>query len=66
MPDYSPQYCCNGQDCGCMGQPIDPCTCSKECDAALFDNIGLPMDERRKKAGIALYSPNHMIGHTTK
>jgi hypothetical protein len=26
-----PRRCCNGQDCGCMGMPIDPPTCSKEC-----------------------------------
>jgi len=26
-----PQYCCNGSMCGCMGQPIEPVVCSKEC-----------------------------------
>lgn len=23
--------CCNGNDCGCMGQPIEPCICSTKC-----------------------------------
>ncbi len=26
-----PARCCSGRDCGCMGQPIDPVVCSKEC-----------------------------------
>lgn len=26
-----PQTCCNGFDCGCMGQPIEPPFCSNEC-----------------------------------
>lgn len=26
-----PQMCCSGRDCGCMGLPIDPIVCSKEC-----------------------------------
>jgi len=25
------QMCCSGHECGCMGQPIEPCICSKEC-----------------------------------
>jgi len=52
--DYIPVMCCNGQDCGCMGLPIYPCTCSEECNKALFDNIGISFEERRKKAGIKL------------
>lgn len=31
MPDWKPQYCCNGRECGCMGQPIEPPLCSAEC-----------------------------------
>lgn len=23
--------CCDGRECGCMGLPIEPCICSKEC-----------------------------------
>ena len=23
--------CCDGRECGCMGQPIEPCICSTEC-----------------------------------
>ncbi len=26
-----PKMCCSGFECGCMGQPIDPPYCSKEC-----------------------------------
>lgn len=26
-----PVGCCSGRDCGCMGQPIDPPFCSKQC-----------------------------------
>ena len=26
-----PQTCCNGFECGCMGQPVEPPFCSNEC-----------------------------------
>ena len=26
-----PKMCCNGRDCGCLGLPIEPMVCSKEC-----------------------------------
>ena len=26
-----PQRCCDGYQCGCMGQPIEPTVCSGEC-----------------------------------
>jgi hypothetical protein len=26
-----PKMCCSGLDCGCMGMPIDPITCSDKC-----------------------------------
>lgn len=55
VPDYEPEYCCSGWQCGCMGVPIEPCVCSVECSNALFDHIGMPMDERRKVAGIELW-----------
>ena len=31
MPDYEPQGCCDGRECGCMGLPIEPPICSEEC-----------------------------------
>ena len=31
VPDYRPEICCNGRDCGCMGQPINPCICGEKC-----------------------------------
>jgi hypothetical protein len=24
---YEPRYCCGGYDCGCRGQPTEPCWC---------------------------------------
>ena len=53
--DYFPKFCCSGVECGCLGKPIEPCVCSSECDAAVYDFIGLPFDERRQKAGIKKY-----------
>jgi hypothetical protein len=29
LPDYKPEYCCNGRDCACMGLPVDPPWCDK-------------------------------------
>ena len=52
VPDYKPEMCCNGRDCGCMGQPINPCLCSNKCADALFNHIGHSYEERRKLAGI--------------
>lgn len=52
VPDYDPTYCCDGRDCGCMGQPLEPCVCSYECCSAIYDHIGIPYEERRMKAGI--------------
>jgi len=31
---FEPQYCCSGIECGCMGMPVEPCICSKECWAS--------------------------------
>lgn len=53
--DYIPKYCCSGKDCGCQGQPIEPCVCSKECGVALYKGIGKTYEERRINAGILLY-----------
>ena len=52
VPDYKPEYCCGGHDCGCCGLPIEPCTCSIKCESALYKHIGATMDMRRKIAGI--------------
>lgn len=37
VPDYEPQFCCNGQDCGCLGLPIEPCLCD-DCWNNLFNS----------------------------
>lgn len=31
-----PERCCDGYQCGCMGQPIEPVVCSEECYNKLF------------------------------
>ena len=54
VADYDPKLCCSGFECGCMGQPTEPCVCSQECDSACMDYIGKPFDERRQLAGIPL------------
>ena len=55
VPDYEPKFCCNGSDCGCMGQPTEPCVCSDICANALFNGIGKPYIQRRIEAGIELF-----------
>lgn len=37
LSNYDPQMCCNGFDCGCMGQPTNPPVCSEECWGALMN-----------------------------
>lgn len=53
--EFEPEFCCPGSECTCKGMPINPCVCSNKCDKAVFDYIGLPFDERRRKAGIQKY-----------
>ena len=36
VPDYVPEYCCSGEGCGCLGLPIEPPLCSKECGNKLM------------------------------
>ncbi|GBF73157.1 hypothetical protein PA598K_01442 [Paenibacillus sp. 598K] len=36
VPDYEPEMCCSGYMCGCMGLPIEPPICSKECTEKAF------------------------------
>ena len=52
VPHYVPKYCCGGFDCGCGGQPMEPCVCSSACGSAVYDFIGHEYGERRKLAGI--------------
>jgi hypothetical protein len=35
IPDYKPEYCCDGKDCGCQGQPIEPPWCDKCWDEVM-------------------------------
>lgn len=39
VPDYKPEYCCDGRECGCRGLPIEPCLCSYECGEKLFGRV---------------------------
>lgn len=55
VSDYEPVMCCSGYACGCMGHPMNPCVCSKECDSALHTCIG-SFEDRRITAGISLYT----------
>ena len=55
VPEFVSKYCCNGIDCGCMGQLLEPCICSDRCWDALIAGIGKPYDERRRDAGIEVY-----------
>ena len=52
VKDYVPEFCCGGQECGCMGFPTEPCFCSQECLDAIMNGIGKDMETRRIDAGI--------------
>jgi len=55
VKDYDPMMCCDGFECGCMGQPTEPCICSEKCGKALMTGIGTSFEERRIKAGIPIF-----------
>ena len=38
LPDYKPEYCCDGRDCGCYGLPIHPPVCNEECFEQMVSN----------------------------
>ncbi len=47
LTDYEPEMCCSGtiqDECGCMGQPLEPCVCSQEC----FDEL---LNEKKENKG---------------
>jgi hypothetical protein len=48
VPSYVPEYCCDGRECGCYGQPIEPPLCSKECTDRLFSGEFLNKKEEPK------------------
>lgn len=59
VPDFIPTYCCNGYECGCRGEPCEPCVCSKECWDAIISGIGNTYEDRRIRAGIELYKEDN-------
>jgi len=38
VPDYIPEYCCDGRECNCRGLPIEPPVCSYICWGELIGN----------------------------
>lgn len=36
VPGFKYIGCCSGFECGCMGQPIEPCICGTECWEVLY------------------------------
>ncbi|MGN6417783.1 MAG: hypothetical protein ACTHMC_09845 [Pseudobacter sp.] len=48
-----PQMCCSGQDCGCMGMPVDPVVCSKEC----YNNLPHNISKRQKESKLPEQQP---------
>lgn len=55
IPLYRPSYCCDGMQCSCMAEPINPPACSDVCKSALESGIGTSFEERRKMMHIKLY-----------
>ena len=55
VPGWEPEYCCSGADCGCGGEPIEPCVCSDDCFDAVMNGIGKPFEQRRIDADIERY-----------
>lgn len=47
-PDYLPQYCCDGVDCGCCGLPVEPPFCSQQCFSNFFKD---PFGEHAESRG---------------
>jgi len=64
VPDYDPGFCCNGYECGCIGQPTEPCVCSDDCADALYNGIGKPYEQRRIDAGIEVFRNQEGSGST--
>jgi len=55
VKNYDPKMCCSGRECGCLGQPTEPCVCGQECWNGLMDGAGTPLEERRVKARIEIF-----------
>jgi hypothetical protein len=50
IPEYIPQYCCDGWECNCHGLPIDPPVCSDQCFDKLMNNGRvMPLKEVKSK-----------------
>ena len=54
VDDYDPKLCCSGFECGCMGQPTEPCVCSNGCWDVIcadecWDAIGTSTKEKSWK-----------------
>lgn len=49
LPDYEPQYCCSGHECGCHGMPTEPPICSDECWDAMLKRNAQPQGDKHQK-----------------
>jgi hypothetical protein len=45
VPDWEPEYCCDGHNCACQGLPINPCLCSEACERIMYQLTGIPLEE---------------------
>lgn len=68
VPDYIPEYCCNGYECGCQGMPVEPPICSGRCENFLFqipaarkkDGTYETLEEKKKTWGFKDWKPNQI------
>lgn len=43
---FEPKMCCDGYMCGCMGRPVDPMVCSRECFLLQYPHMANTEEER--------------------
>jgi hypothetical protein len=46
------EFCCDGRECGCMGQPSEPPVCSGDCYDELMSNMSKYYPTENKKTAI--------------
>lgn len=39
MPEYIVEHCCDGELCGCMGEPINSLVCNQRCWDELIEKM---------------------------
>ena len=50
LKDFEPKFCCSGlqEQCGCMGLPIDPPICDKECWERYMNKKNINKDQKQE------------------